>query len=176
MKIKSSVTKKYFIIGILFFSLTLTVFVIFTKFMLDDAAKLKTTVEEVAFKQAEDKGTIEVSKLFTDTEEERNKLKQYVLTEDTLIDFVSQLEATAGKMGLDFMTQGILPKTGKKNSRFSSVSINVGFSGDREQVMSMLKVIETLPYHGEVSQVSVMSRGNTWETSVLMELTIIAYD
>jgi len=140
------------------------------------ATNLTATAQQIAYQQAQAGERFETSRIVEETVSERNELESYVLTEATVIDFISELEDTAARLGLMFSTQTISPEE-TKDPDFDLVRMDVAFSGPAGTVKRMIRLIETMPYASEVQTVSVgVDAGDVWRAEVVLELDILEYE
>lgn len=141
-----------------------------------DAEQLRTKAAELAFQKAQAEEQFETTRLLEDTQEERNRLADFVLTEQTIIDFISEIETIATSQQLDFDTQTIAPKK-TKHPTFDDLTISFGFSGAEDNVWYMIKLFESLPYHSHIQDIDLSqnSEGN-WSVRLLIHITILEYE
>lgn len=175
MKIKMTKTIRLTFLTLLFVGGCVLAAGVFAYVFRDNADELVNAVELVATKEAEEQGKIRVSNLFLESQEERRELKQFVLTEDRLIDFVSEIEMIAGQQQVVFETKRI-DDISKKGEKFGEYLLDVEFAGEQIAVRKMIEIFENLPYHGSVQAVTLMEQGGEWRALITLHLTVVSYD
>lgn len=138
-----------------------------------DAGELQQKAAALALREAQEKERLDTVRLLEDTLDERTELKSYILTEEGIINFLTDLEATAENQQLDFITQSITPLD-TPDPLFDQVSINLAFTGDQEDVSFLLKLLETLPYLSSLESVAVRQGAGEgrWSANVTLLMTI----
>lgn len=119
-----------------------------------DANALAEQSAALALREAEEKERLDTARLLEDTLEERTELKTHVLTESSIITFITDLETIAAQQALEFTTQTITPAV-TPDPLFDQLTIEFSFTGKQEQVVFLLELLESLPYHSTIQTVSV---------------------
>lgn len=119
-----------------------------------DATALAEQSAALAVREAEEKERLDTVRLLEDTLEERTELKKHVLTESGIISFITDLETIAAQQALEFTTQTITPVV-TPDPLFDQLTIEFSFTGKQEQVVFLLELLETLPYHSTMQAVSI---------------------
>lgn len=116
---------------------------------------------------------IELSQLLRQTEVQREELQQYLLTEEKTIDFLSEVERAAGALGVQFITDSL--KVTPKEGAFDTLEVQFTFSGNEQSVREMARILETLPYHGQITRLeqSRMEDASRLKSVVQLEITLL---
>ncbi len=143
----------------------------------DNAVTLRDRVSAIAYEKAQEKERYETERLLEETKDERAELSSIVLTEESVIDFITSIENIAGSSGLNFKTQTITPEA-TKDKNFDELSIKFNFSGSRSSVEYMMSVFETVPYHSYIRELSIRQSEaeNIWTVEMVLVVTIIQHD
>ncbi len=174
-------SKTYSILGISVIALLITAggFVYQQHLLLKSADTLEGELARLAQVEAVQQASFKNIDLHEETTEERRILQTYVLTEARLIDAISELETIAQQQGLEFETDTISPVEEKKKEQDDAVSkfkLDLSFSGSKNSVQKMLTILEVLPYHSNVDTVALRFSEGVWKASVVLYITVIAYD
>jgi hypothetical protein len=118
-----------------------------------------------------------VQGLLVSTSEDRAKIKSLFIEEKDTISFISEIENNARALGVTLTTNelSISPSVTDPNGVTSPALLLVGFDfvGPQSAVWQYLTLLENIPYHKKVTQVSfVKADGNTWKANVKMQLTL----
>ncbi len=118
-----------------------------------------------------------VQSLLISTREDREKIKNLFIEENDTISFISEIEQNAGIVGVSLTTTelSIAPSVTDPNGVTSPALLLVGFdfSGTQNAVWQYLTLLENIPYHKKITQVSfVKSDSNVWKANVKMQLTL----
>lgn len=141
-----------------------------------DANTLRTQSQELAFQKAQAEEQFETTRLLESTTQERAELADFVLSEATIIDFISQIETLAQTLGLEFDTENIVPVETKEPS-FDDLTIDFLFRGPKENALFMLQALESLPYHSYVNDVIVREEINgAWTVNTSIHITILEHE
>lgn len=140
-----------------------------------DAEQLRATTKELAYEEAMSEERFESGRLFEETEMERSELESYILSEDKIIDFVNNLESLARLYQLEFITQTISPEK-LKDPTFDNLTLDLSFSGRKENVDFMISVLETQPYLSHIKSLALRNNGDNWNAILSLEVTIFDYE
>jgi hypothetical protein len=121
--------------------------------------ELKDRVDAIADKNAKVKTYTEFSKLIEETETERSLLASHVLAEDNTSSFLTEIETLAANVGVTLFTRS-LQVSDKKKSSFDDLVIVFDVTGPEVLVKNLLTILETLPYHSQVSSLT-FTRGES---------------
>lgn len=142
-----------------------------------NAMTLREQVSAIAYTKAQQQERYETERLLDETKEERERLTQFVLTEGSVIDFITNIEALAHSLQLSFNTQTITPEK-TKDTNFDELSMSFDFSGPKPVAEYMISVLETTPHHSYIRDLSVRQSegGAVWSVNLVLVVTIAAYD
>ncbi len=125
---------------------------------------------------ATDKQAESFNKLVAETASDRTELTQYILTEDSVVGFLSRIGNLAHARGLTAETRSLAVKPIEGNTVFEYLTLEVDVTGPFEPVTQMLSVLEALPYQVQVRTVSVERASETkggmlWHGSYHLSVT-----
>lgn len=118
-----------------------------------------------------------VQGLLVSTNEERAALESLFIKESETITFISEIESNAKIVEVTLVTNelSIAPTVTDPNGVTTPALLIVGFdfSGSQQAVREYLTLLENIPYHKKITDVSfVKSDGNVWKANVKMQLTL----
>lgn len=88
------------------------------------------------------------------TVDERAELERYIVADNrATIELLSQLDEIGSRQGVELTTSNLEEQS--TDGTFNALLIRYNISGRADAVMHMIKIFETLPYHGYVSSLSV---------------------
>ncbi len=96
-----------------------------------------------------------LEQILTDTAIQRIELEKYTLTESDTIDFLTSMESMAQLYGVLLTTDALNVAEGKGKEVFDTLHINMTMTGSEAAVMSVLKILETLPYASRIEGMTV---------------------
>ncbi len=99
--------------------------------------------------------------LIEETREERALIASYVLTEDSVVSFLSDIEAAAAEQGVTIGTRSLAVTPIAGNATFEELTLEVAVLGPYEAVRAMLAIYETLPYQVSIRSVVIERISNT---------------
>lgn len=108
--------------------------------------------KQVIFKQAESLQKVAVSAV-----DQKVKIASYFVPEGNAVGFISDLEKTAAKFGLEYSTQNIDQQNSDELNSQGKELLRMTFSvkGSWSAVMRLLKAIETLPYGLRIDKIDI---------------------
>lgn len=108
-------------------------------------------------------------------------LNEFVLQDDRdTIDLLSQLDAIAAQQQVILETNQL--QENPKDDFFNLITLAYSIEGEAAAVMRMIRIFETLPYHGEITQLNLDRSINsetgvpTLKAAITLLLTIRKYD
>jgi hypothetical protein len=138
--------------------------------------ELEDRVAAIADKNAKVKTYTEFSKLIQETESERSELAGHVLTEDRTSSFLTEIESLAANVGVSLFTRS-LEVSDNKDGLFDDLVIVFDVTGPEVLVKNLLSILETLPYHSQVSSVTFTSGENgIIEGTIEVKVTLLKND
>jgi len=171
-------TKAIGLISILFFVVTCIALFSAWKYVEIKGDKMLQQSKEIADYQAREQTYSELGQLIKSTQNDREELVSYILTEDRTVGFLATIEKIAVEQGIELVTDSL--KVLEQPGLFNTLSISFSVQGSKERVYSMLHIFETLPYHAFVSGVSFRKDTETAIAEVVgtIELTVslLTYD
>lgn len=126
---------------------------------------------------AKDSSLNSVQSLLASTKDDRENIKNLFIEENKTISFISEIEKNAKLVEVTLVTNelSILPSATDPNGITSPALLVVGFnfSGSEFAVRRFLTLLENMPYHKKITQVTFgKSDSNIWNASITMQLTL----
>lgn len=118
------------------------------------AEKEQTRAERIAIERESDS----LSALIEETAQDRTMLAEAVLTEDTVVAFLAELEEAAREQGLSVQTRSLAVAPLEGSTTFEYLTLEVEVQGSYTEVRNILELYETLPYQLRVEQVVIEKR------------------
>ena len=114
-----------------------------------------------------------LSGLLDRTADQRAELSDLVLSGDDneIITFLSYLDSLAEQVGVHLQSDS-LNIIENKESSFDSLKLQILLDGPSKQVVYMLKLLENLPYHSRVSEITFIRPENESSTKVTLSLLV----
>ena len=144
-------------------------------------ADLQSQVQTIADQKDFEKHYQKVITTTDERESERKALENFVLQDDSqTISLLSQFDKIAADQQVQLGTKELLLE--ETSGDFNKLKLGYHIEGSEPAVMRMLKLFETLPYHGKIKAVNLDRKidedGKVSNTtaSVSLELTIKKYD
>lgn len=118
-----------------------------------------------------------VEGLLTSTKDDRAQINNFFINEKDTISFISEIENNAKLIGVKLATNelSIVPKIVDTSGVETPAILMVGFdfSGSEEMVFKFVTLLENIPYHKKVTQLSfTKSDTNVWKANIKMQLTL----
>ena len=165
----TSKTKGVFIFSLLFFMGSFVMLGWVWYEVNEAAASLFEQAKVIADKSAREQKFKEFSVLVEETGVERDALMFHVLTGDQTISFLSDIERIAKQQGVELTTNSLtVSETG---GDFDALAITFSVSGREVVIDRMIRIFETLPYHGNITRLQ-LSRGEDENGFSIMAGTI----
>lgn len=143
--------------------------------------ELKKRLETLENKQEFESQLVQLNDIVNESVAEREQLESFILSdENDTIALLSELDAIAQDQGVTLATQELSVQ--EEKGRFNTLAMRLNISGEEASVMRLIKMLETLPYHGEMASLSYRRSENTstGQTSVTanvaLRLTMNEYD
>jgi hypothetical protein len=114
------------------------------------SAELSAQVVAIAESTAVSEEYKKLSLLLESTTDEREKLQQFILSENEIITFLSEIESISRSFGLLIETRSLNVVPGENN--FDTLELELSFAGEEQQVFKFLQFIERLPYASTIAQ------------------------
>ncbi len=165
-------TKTLFIVWLLIFVCVLagvgaSLYMVHTK-----ERALETYLDEQARLIASEKEAAALTALAARTEDARTEIIGHVVSDDdSVIEFLSYMDALYGTQGIVAETRPIVVEAIKGNTTFEYLVIEVSINGTFETVATMLSLFENLPYQVDVRNVALERTAEGWRASYRMYVT-----
>lgn len=137
-------------------------------------AESKQLISEYTAKEA---AYNSVQNLLTSTKEDRDKIKKLFIKEKDAITFISEIEQDARTVGVMLTTNelSVVQTSTDANGVVTPGVLIVGFdfSGREAAVAQFMTLLENIPYHKKINDVSVAKADtDVWKANVKMQLTL----
>lgn len=114
--------------------------------------------------------------LVIDTKEDRDMLASRVVTESSVIDFLSLIEETARGQGLEIETKSLNVRPFNENEIFELLTLTTEVQGALDGVLVMIALFESLPFQVTILNVSLDNVagdniGTRWRGTFNIEVT-----
>lgn len=149
-------TRNILIFSIVYLIISIAAFVLVMSQVNTVGSELESRVQVVANSYAKEIKYNELNELVENTATEREALKQYMLSEEDTILFLAEVEAVGKEQGTELVTDSL--SVTQNSDGKDQLTMKLSIDGPEELVMKMLSILETLPYHSEVKDLS-LSRG-----------------
>lgn len=140
--------------------------------------ELLNQTKEIADFEAREQTYRDLERLVDDTQLDRDELRAHILTEDETIDFLATIEQIAIEQGVELTTDSL--QVTEEKGLFDTLSIAYTIEGSKERVETMLLLLETLPYHAFISDLSLhFSLEEDLESaagSIKLSISLLNYD
>ena len=112
-------------------------------------------------------------KLVEETEVERAKLRTYVLSENSVIDFLALVEGIATDVGVSVETQSLAVTSLESSDSFEALVLTILVIGSYDGVTHTLALFELLPYQIHIDDVVLERTGeaSAWRGTYTMRVT-----
>jgi len=162
--------KRMCITASIVFLVTLALFVLASWYLYTESNRLYSRSQLVANHLAQRQAQFELTQILDATTLKREALRNYILTEVGVIDFLSNIEADATKIGVKLKTDSLKPTTGKV---YDILTVQFTIVGTKTAVNTMLQALETLPYQSHINRLSITTGdGIETVTTGVVELVI----
>lgn len=134
----------------------------------------KVTIAELVAKEA---AYTSVVRLIDSSTEDRTLISGYFITEKDTISFISELERAAKNSGVELETTELSVTAAETKDGVTTpavLSIGVSLQGSEGAVKKYIELLETIPYHTNIPQISVQSNRvtNQWSAAASLRLTM----
>lgn len=130
-----------------------------------DIAQISGEIDKVSHQEA---GAKELMQILKETEVPRNNLTAYFVADDKIVDFITVLESTGTKNGVqaDIVDLNAEDSTGKPKGTINSATIRLEVRGSWVNILRYIMSVERLPYILAVNNLSLRSAGRSTDSSV----------
>ena len=171
-------TKVFGLTSLVCFLVSVAGLILVWQYVVDKGNELVGQAQELAQFQAREQAYRELEGLVDQTQDSRQELQTYVLTEEKTIDFLALIEQIAIEQGIELTTNSL--KVVEEEGLFDTLVVSYSIEGPDKYVSSMLLLFETLPYHAFVSSLSLqyLPEESGYKTKGNIELTasLLQYD
>jgi hypothetical protein len=168
----TSRTKTLFVTWLLVFfgvfaCLGVSLYMVYTK-----ERALEMSLDEQARRAASEREAATLIELASRTEAVRAEIVGHVVTDDdSVIEFLSYMDALYGERGIVAETRPIIVESIKGNTTFEYLVLEVSINGTFETVATLLSVFENLPYQTDIRNVVFERTGEGWRATYRMYVT-----
>lgn len=137
---------------------------------------LQKLVQEQSVAEAKQTQLTALADLVIDTKEDREMLASHVVTENSVIDFLSLIEETARGQGLEIKTKSLNVRPLSGNEIFELLTLTTEIQGTLDGVLVMIALFESLPFQITILNVSLDNVagdnvGTEWRGTFNIEVT-----
>jgi hypothetical protein len=133
---------------------------------------LEKYLDEQARLAASEKEAAVLLELAARTESVRAEIVGHVVSDDdSVIEFLSYMDALYGERGIVAETRPIVVESIKGNSTFEYLVLEVSINGTFETVATLLSIFENLPYQTDIRNVAFERTAEGWRASYRMYVT-----
>ncbi len=125
------------------------------------SGELEAQVAVIAASAAYVEEYTKLTELLTESEPSRTKLATYILKEDDIISFLSELEQAGRALGLTIETKELKVTPPEEGAPFSTLEVALNFEGGTADAHEFLKLTEQLPYGSSVARFSFVQTGGS---------------
>lgn len=119
-----------------------------------------------ALRIATEKEAKSLGRLADETAADRAELSGFILTEDTVVDFLSIIGALGRAKGVTTETRSLAVEAIEESDTFEYLTLEVGVLGSFSSVIEMLSLFETLPYQVQVRSAFVDRASDEQDTTL----------
>ncbi len=132
-------------------------------------------VKTLEKERAQEDSYIYLQRLEERTTDDRSDLKRHFLpSESKSIDFLNNVDSLAEIADIVLETSDIKSIQDEDNSKWIQATFE--FAGSKKQIISFIKILETLPYVSQLMGVSIKALSDDdWIASVTMQVRILNY-
>lgn len=141
--------------------------------ILEKDAELREIVHARAERIATERQLDTLEDLVENTREQREEIYSYILTPDDVVDAVSLVERVAREHGARVETEDIRTEDLSNTPHFEHIVLRVKAEGTFDQIESILRTYDTLPFQSNLQGVSLARVGDGWEG--IFTIMITAY-
>lgn len=141
----------------------------------DRGTKLQADLQTVHDRDELEREYKRLQELLEETETERTELERHVIVgEPGTVSFLSLIDEVAVELGIELSTDELKVVTTNETG-FDELLIKFSFKGQEPQIIRLVKMFETLPYHGRLTTLNLLRTYNneTGSWSIGGSLTLI---
>ena len=139
-------------------------------------AELVAQAELVANNAERQRQVEDLSRLISSTQDDRTGLSSYILSKEDTITFLTIGEQLATQRGVLYVTESL--REVESAGGFDQLVVAFTMEGPNDDVQYLLRTLEALPYHGELTrlQFDKKSLSGEGEVRARVELTVTLKD
>lgn len=152
----------------------LSAFAGFTYIVSKKKGELEVQLQAAAAAKAHERELSSLVRVVKETQDEREELNTYMLTEGEIIGFLSLIETVAKEQGVELKTSQLTEQ--EASVTFERLNIRTLVSGPYAAVARTLAIFEELPYQSSLPNVALTKRddeqgGDSWSGEVEIVVT-----
>ena len=167
-------TKVIVILGILFFIVSIVMYVLFFTIVSNHKKQFTALSIERATIQSHQKLLKELTQTLEETKHEREIIKDSILKEENIIDLLTLIESLGKEQGVSVITNSL--NVTPINATFETLVVTVGVEGSYGAVLHILELFEALPYQSTINKVQITHTEegiSTWKG--LFEIRVVKF-
>ncbi len=133
-----------------------------------EVKRLELTMAE---QNAKELAARSITEIISKTQDSRDKLSRYFVTEKDTINFITDIESLAASLGVSIETTSLEILPGQTGAR-GQLKTSFAVEGDRTAIKNFIKAIENLPYHSTVPELEIDLNGNEWSAYISVLVTM----
>ena len=167
---KNSTTKLFvFSLFLLLFTAAAALYICIT--LESEGKKLVERLQAVRDHEILARQHAEFNRQLENTKEERTALENYVLAgESGTVDLLSSFDEISSNLGVELDTKELA--VAEQSDDFHELSVTLSVEGGEAEVMQFLKLLETLPYHSQVSNFAAERQAGQLELNLAIVVSI----
>lgn len=170
-------TQSIFYTTVVFFVVAVSIIIVVffqMKGMADSYQEQQVLVQQNAMQEQAHNN---LARVVEESQAERTQLREYILTESDTISFLTEIEQLAKTRGILLHTKE-LSEESIDGSEFENLRISFDVEGSLAQLEGLIRLFESLPYHGKVQRTNLNRQGGSdkFQGSIVLVLSLIAYD
>ncbi len=131
--------------------------------------ELQNRLTAISEQNAERQSHTALARILAESEEDRNAIDAFVLTERKTSEFLTEIESLGSGLGITMTVESLAVL--EREGAVDDIKIEYALEGEDASVRKMLSILENLPYHSKVVA-GTLSRGNDTITLGRLELVL----
>lgn len=171
-----SSTKKYTLVSLLFFLGSVGVTVFMLNMITREGMKLEDQMQTIGENNLIAKQYEDLQASLLASEQDRAVLNSYLLTEGQTVHFLSDIETFAKQLSLELITDSLTVNP-VPNKDFQKIDLKFRVSGSKEQLLTFVSLLETLPYYSRLEAMTLKQQSNEgWSATLTLMVGLHTYD
>lgn len=145
----------------------------------NSAANVSDLATELSYQTDRATRLNSVETIVRDTEEERAQLKTFFLSEDDIVDFITEVESLGNSLGVPIDVLSVSSETPEVVGTGGVLELRVTFDGPWNSVVSMLALLETQEIATTLNKVSLSYKGHEdseWSVTATLQAQMFKYE